>query len=141
MRSIAILVVALASLAAPASAQRGGDWFGPADADRDGVVTRDEFMQYRDANFARLDRNGDGVVSPADFPRLASFKPNAFARLTDALGGADHNGDGAISRAELAQASPVIFDRADADRDHRVTKAEYDAARARLRTTIQQKRN
>ncbi|WP_420141067.1 hypothetical protein [Sphingomonas sp.] len=61
--------------------------------------------------------------------RLASFKPDAFARLADALVGADHNGDGAISRVELAQAPPAMLDRGDADRDGRVTKAEHGAAR------------
>jgi hypothetical protein len=141
MRNIALLGAALACLASPALAQRGGDWFATADADRDGVVIRDEFVRYRDGNFGRLDRNGDGVVSPADFPRLASRKPDAFARLTEALGGADRNGDGAISRTELAQAPPTMFERADANRDGRVTEAEYDAARARMRATLQQKRN
>lgn len=141
MRSIAILTVVLACLCSPAVAQRGGDWFDTADANHDGVVSRDEFMRYREANFGRLDRNNDGVVSPADFPRLARFKPDAFERVTEALGGADRNGDGAISRAELTQAPPVMFDRADANRDDRVTKAEYDAARARMRDALQQRRN
>ncbi|WP_375286429.1 hypothetical protein [Sphingomonas sp.] len=141
MRSIAFLAAALAGLASPALAQRGGDWFAAADADRDGAVSRAEFVRYRDANFGRLDRNGDGVVSPADFPRLASLRPEAFARLTEALGGADRNGDGAISRTELAQAPPVMFDRTDANRDGRVTQAEYDAGRARMRDAIQQSRN
>lgn len=141
MRSLTILAASLAFLASPALAQRGGDWFGTADADGNGVVTRAEFLHYRDANFDRLDRNGDGVVSPADTPRLASARPEAFARLTQALGGADRNGDGAISRAELAQAPPVMFDRADANGDGQVTTAEYDAARERMRSAVQQRRN
>lgn len=141
MRSLTILAASLAFLASPALAQRGGDWFNAADADGNGVVTRAEFLHYRDANFDRLDRNGDGVVSPADAPRLASARPEAFARLTGALGGADRNGDGAISRAELAQAPPVMFDRADANSDGQVTTAEYDAARERMRSAVQQRRN
>lgn len=141
MRSITLLAAALACLASPALAQPGGDWFGAADADRDGSVTRTEFVRHRDASFGRLDRNGDGVVSPADFPRLASRRPEAFARLTEAFGGADRNGDGAISRGELAQTPPVMFGRADTNRDGRVTRAEYDAARARLRATVRQRRN
>lgn len=141
MRSILILAGALAASASPALAQRGGDWFDAADTNRDAAVTRAEFVQNRDANFGRLDRNGDGVVSPADFPRLASRRPEAYARLTEALGGADRNGDGAISRGELAQAPPVMFERADANHDGRVTQAEYEAARARMRASLGQNRN
>jgi Ca2+-binding EF-hand superfamily protein len=142
MRSFLIFTMALAGIATPALAQRGGDdWFAGADTNADGFVTRTEFLAYRDAQFTKLDRNRDGVISPADFPRLAKRKPEALDRLMEALGGADSNGDGAISRSELAQSPPMMFDRADADHDGRVTKAEYDAARARMRAAIQQKRN
>lgn len=135
------LALATGSFATPALAQRGGgDWFAAADTNGDGVVTRAEFLRHRDSSFARLDRNKDGVVSPADFPRLANRKPGMFDRLMDALDIADSNGDGAISRSELAQSPPVMFDRADADHDGRVTKAEYDAARARMQAAIQQTR-
>lgn len=137
---ILILSLALAGIATPAFAQRGGgDWFA-ADTNGDGVVTRAEFLNHRDTSFAKLDRNRDGVVSPADFPRLANRNPEALARLTAAMNGADGNGDGAISRSELAQSPPVMFDRADADHDGRVTKAEYDAARARMQAAIEQRR-
>lgn len=128
-----LLVAAAAGMAAPAWAQRDGDWFAAADADRDGVVTRGEFLRWRDAAFARLDRNGDGIVSPADFPRLARWRPEALQRLMGALGAADANGDGVISRDELRRSPPLVFDRADTDRDGRVTRAEYDAARATIR--------
>lgn len=142
MRNIPILFAVLVGIAAPALAQRGGgEWFNAADANGDGSVTRAEFASYRDANFGKLDRNSDGLVSPADFPRLAKRKPDALARLTQVLGNADSNGDGVISRSELAQAPPVMFDRSDTNRDGRVTKAEYDAARAQMRAAIEQKRN
>lgn len=66
--------------------------------------------------FSKLDRSGDGVVSTADFPRLAKRKPEALA-LIAAIGDADSNGDGTISRSELEQAPPVMFERADTNRD------------------------
>ena len=141
MRSLLIFSAALTSIASPALAQRGGDWFAAADTNSDGVVTRAEFIAYRDARFTKFDRNKDGVISPADLPRLAKRKPEALDRLMGAMGGADGNGDGAISRSELAQSPPMMFDRADADRDGRVTKAEYDAARAKMQAAVQQTRN
>ncbi len=141
MHILLIFSAALASVATPALTQRGGgDWFAATDTNDDGVVTRTEFLSHRDASFARLDRNSDGVVSPADFPRLAKRNPEALARLTAAMDGADSNGDGAISRGELAQSPPGMFDRADADHDGRVTTAEYDAARARMQAAIGQRR-
>jgi EF hand len=141
MRNITILCALLASVATPALAQRGGEWFGPADANGDGAVTRAEFLSYRDANFGKLDRNGDGVVSPADFPRLAKRKPEALERLMGMLGNADSNGDGAVSRVELAKSPPMMFDRVDANHDGRVTRTEYDDARARMRAAAERQRN
>lgn len=141
MRTMPILCALLASVATPAFAQRGVEWFDAADANADGTVTRAEFLSYRDANFGKLDRNGDGVVSPADFPRLAKRKPEALERLMGMLGNADSNGDGAVSRVELAKAPPVMFDRADADHDGRVTRAEYDEARAHMRAAVERQRN
>lgn len=144
-------LLAIALIATPASAGLGGgfmggarggggDWFETADKNRDGIVTRAEFLAYRDGNFDRLDRNGDGVVSPADFPRLAQARPAAYQRLTEALGNADANHDGAISRAEMAKAPPAMFDRADANHDGKVTKAEFDAAREQMRSRVEQMR-
>ncbi len=125
--------LAVPALARPAAMAGGGDWFEPADANGDGVVTREEFLRHRAGNFDKLDRNHDGVVSPADYPRLAKLKPEAYQRLTAMLDQADRNGDGAVSRAEMAETPPLMFTLADADQDGRVTRAEYDAARQTLR--------
>lgn len=133
MRNIALLGAALACLASPALAQRGGDWFATADADRDGVVIRDEFVRYRDGNFGRLDRNGDGVVTRDDFSRIARLRPEAGKRLAAMIAQADANRDGKLTRAELAAAPTPIFDRADGNGDGSVSKAEAEAAKAMLR--------
>ncbi|WP_336966105.1 hypothetical protein [Sphingobium aquiterrae] len=142
-----LAALTIAGLAAPAAAQFGmagrgdrGDWFAKADSNRDGVVTQAEFAAFRNGTFDQLDRNGDGVVSPADFPRLAKVRPDAYARLTEMLGRADSNGDGATSREELAQSPPRMFALADADNDGRVTKAEFDAARERTRAFLAERR-
>ncbi|PZU60940.1 MAG: hypothetical protein DI547_00360 [Sphingobium sp.] len=145
--SIFVLVIAAAGapLSGPASAQGpttrgGGDpgaWFDKADANHDSVVTRAEFAAFRSENFSRLDRNGDGVVSPADFPRLAKARPDAYRRLTAMLGEADTNHDGAVSRAELAAAPPVLFSIADVDHDGRVTRTEFDVSREKTRQRLE----
>lgn len=40
-----------------------------SDADKDGVVTEQEFLDASDAWFDRMDRTGDGVVTLEDFRR------------------------------------------------------------------------
>lgn len=41
-------------------------WLRAADANRDGVITLDETLAHADKQFARLDRNADGVLDQAD---------------------------------------------------------------------------
>ena len=41
-------------------------WLRAADANRDGVITLEEAVAHADKQFARLDRNGDGIVDQAD---------------------------------------------------------------------------
>lgn len=38
------------------------------DANRDGVVTRAEYDAFHGARFTRLDRNGDGRITPDELP-------------------------------------------------------------------------
>lgn len=131
----------------PASAQMGrlggGDrtaWFDKADANRDDRVTRAEFDAFRMAQFGQLDRNGDGVVSPADFPRLAKARPDAYAQLTGMLDQADMNGDGVISRDEMRASPPRLFLIADTDRSNEVTRTEFYAAREKMKAAIAARR-
>jgi hypothetical protein len=48
------------------SQSRDGGAIEQADANKDGKVTRQEYIDARAAQFARMDRNGDGVVDDAD---------------------------------------------------------------------------
>jgi Ca2+-binding EF-hand superfamily protein len=124
-------------LAAPASAQfMGGgnpmEAFEGADTNHDGVVTRAEFLAARSARFDTMDRNGDGFISPDDFGMILKLRPQAAQKLDAFIKQADSNGDGKVSRTELANAPTPIFDMADANHDGRVDKAELAAARERL---------
>jgi uncharacterized low-complexity protein len=50
-------------------AGKGGEGkcgMGRMDADGDGKVTRDEFMQGHEAMFDKIDQNGDGVIDQAE---------------------------------------------------------------------------
>lgn len=135
-----------AGFAAPVTAQMGrfssgNDWFAEADADSDGQVTRTEFQAMRDRNFSKLDRNGDGIVSPSDFPRLAKIRPDAYRRVTAMVEQADANGDGAVSHQEMVNSRAMMFDMADRDRNGIVTKAEANAAKQAMHDMAAQRRD
>jgi hypothetical protein len=140
-RPLLLLTLAAATLATtPADAQRrqrgGGDrspleQLAKADANGDGITTREEFRTARAARFKQMDRNGDGAVSRDDFGRLIKFRPEIGQRLDTMLAEADANHDGRLSQDEMAKAPMPLFDRADANGDDRVDRAELADARAR----------
>lgn len=138
-----IILAAAALLAAPpAFAQSPGEGMkllAGADANGDGVVTRDEYARERAANFVRLDRNKDGAVSKSDFKRLSRFKPDAADRLDALIGAMDTNNDGKATRAEFEAAPMPMFDHADSDGNGRIDAQEMAAAKARMSELKQQR--
>ncbi|WP_395443874.1 EF-hand domain-containing protein [Caulobacter sp. UC70_42] len=86
----------------------------------------------RSAQFERLDRNGDGVVTLSEFPRLAkSSRPKAKA-LKAVITHADQDGDGRVTRPEFVDGPAPLFDRADRDHDGRLSRDEVAAVRDQL---------
>lgn len=152
MKTFSLLLIgcqigALALGASPAAAQTGRlgggepmQWFDKADTNRDDRVTSAEFSAFRLSQFGQLDRNGDGVVSPTDFPRLAKLRPDAYAKLTGMIGQSDANGDGVVTRAEMGFSPPRMFTLADANGNGEVTRAEFDAARDRMQAAVAARR-
>lgn len=106
--------------------------FAQTDANKDGKISRAEYVAARTARFGELDHNKDGAVSKADFPRAAA-NPQAAARLDAIIGEADANKDGKVTRAELNKAPSPGFDRADTNHDGAVTAAELSALRGAAR--------
>jgi hypothetical protein len=66
--------------------------FARYDKDKDGAVTRQEYLANRRKNFDKLDKNGDGVLS---FDEYATKAVDKFAEAD-----ADHNGK--LSPTEFA---------------------------------------
>jgi len=80
--------------------------FASSDADGDGIVTRAEFDSHRqamreerrarraDRQFGRLDSNGDGQISAAEYEAVHAARMEArFTKI-------DADGDGVISESE-----------------------------------------
>ena len=134
-----LIGVAVSSIATVAAAQEGSNLeraFAQADLNHDGVVTRAEFQSSREARFRTLDRNRDGYLSADDLPKgLGLFRPNA-ARVTQMLALFDTDHDGRISLAEFVAGSMRLFDQTDVNHDGVLTRAEANAAAARLKAAL-----
>jgi EF hand len=111
--------------------------FTAMDADKDGKVTEAEIAAYRAAQIAGLDADGNGLISAAEM--TAQIEKQMSERAADMaakrIAAQDVDGDGSLSVEELAS-RPVpadMFDRVDTDGDGAITRAEADAAEAKMR--------
>ncbi|MBB5713766.1 hypothetical protein FHS94_000589 [Sphingomonas aerophila] len=84
--------------AAPEASQRAREEkrFDRYDKDRDGRITRDEYLLQRRKAYAKLDTNGDGRLS---FDEWAAKTVTKFT-------GADADKSGSVTRTEFATTAP-----------------------------------
>ncbi|MET0270711.1 MAG: hypothetical protein ABW173_09810 [Sphingomonas sp.] len=115
-------------------------WIAQADADRDGTVSRGEFLADADAFFARLDLDRDGELIPSEIspyemgvpetrlyaPRGAGAPAPRQKRKKDERYDVPAAGAGRYAFLNIPQ--PVAS--ADADFNRGVTRAEFAAAAA-----------
>lgn len=93
------------------------DRFVDLDTNRDGRLTRDEWHGSA-AVFRALDGNGDGVLTRAEALGNNTTVQDEFRSV-------DVNGDGAIARDEWHW-NAAAFDRLDADHDGRISRREFE---------------
>lgn len=134
-----LLAIVLSTAAAQAFAERSGSRLQDADSNQDGLVTKDEFNVWRDAQFVRRDRNGDGFLDEADFPRKRHVQMDADGDMAKRRPKMDADGDGKVSKAEFAAAPTTGFDAADKDSNGVLDAQEIAAAKERLRERRQQR--
>ena len=134
MKKVTLLVCAgvlAAALSGTACAQmRGspGQMLEKADANKDGVVTREEYHEARMAMFAKLDRNDDGFIDQEDAPKFRRRGNGDGGERMDALKQElDRDSDGRISREEFANGPLLVFEKADSNKDGKLDSAEIDA--------------
>ena len=100
------------------------------DANKDGVVTWAEMTDDMGHASAIYDRNSDGVTTAWELEATGNVREGAaFAGLIYRhFKDLDTNGDGKVSRDEMAAAVRYIFDAADRDHDGKLTAAEWQSA-------------
>ncbi len=129
MLRAALLVTAVSFAAFPALAQSQDPMqallanFDRIDIDGDGVISRAEFRNVRAVRWTQIDRNGDGYLGDDDFPRLAARR--ARTQLAE-IAHLDTNGDGRISQSEFLDGPLPLFEQADRNADGVLTRSEID---------------
>lgn len=90
---------------ANAQVQRAGDYLSKMDADHDGRVSLAEYQGWLSYAFDAMDRNRDGVLSPAEQPGgkgAALSIAEHRARIAERFRKQDANHDGFLGAKELA---------------------------------------
>ena len=119
---------------------RPGQMFEEMDANKDGKVTKDEFLASHDkmtgARFGRLDKNGDGSIGKDEIPAPppGAGGEGGRPRFMPDLSKMDKDGNGSISKDEFTAGSKEMglerFGKMDKDGDGAISKEEVEAARA-----------
>ncbi|WP_129644718.1 EF-hand domain-containing protein [Peristeroidobacter agariperforans] len=124
--SAALLIL----LSTPALAQmRGEGVFERSDLNKDGTVTREEFVAARADHFAKLDRNSDGYIDSNDVPERLAKRRKQKGGSDGMAGQFDADGDKKVTKDEFVNGPTKLFDRADTDKDNVLDATELAAAK------------
>lgn len=127
--------------------------FAKIDADKDGTITKEEVKASREAmraersdrHFKAMDKDGDGSISRAEFDTAHTVRDGKRGEWggkrrhqVHMMGGrmfdrADADKDGKITLAEASRAALARFDEMDTNKDGTVTAAERKEAMKAMR--------
>ena len=92
------------------------------DADKDGLVTKDEMETGLKADYMAADSNGDGCINPAEVRAENAQRLRRDASQASPL--VDWNLDGCVDLREFGNTAHSYFDLADRTKDGRVSQLE-----------------
>ncbi|MGD9471303.1 MAG: EF-hand domain-containing protein [Novosphingobium sp.] len=130
--------------------EHGAEMFAQMDANGDGVINDADREARKGARFDALDSDGNGVLSREEFAAGQGMRGHGKGKddmgrgKHDQMRGhggkmmerADANGDGSVSKAEFDAAHMAMFDKADANGDGMVTDKERRAAFKQMRARV-----
>lgn len=142
-RSVAVILSVASMAPAIASSQAlaaAGDYGGKhgrghgygerlkrMDSDKDGAITKDEFLQQRIRQFKELDANKDGAVDNAELE--SPMKERSEFRVKRMMKKLDANADSKVSRDEFQTGPRERFKARDIDGDGKMTEADMPPGR------------
>jgi Ca2+-binding EF-hand superfamily protein len=95
------------------------------DKDKNGVVTKSEFLNFASAEFDRVDADKSGSLTAQEFAHSRFAGRSAGYRdVADLVRLMDQNRTGAVEKAEFMQFISAEFDRIDADKSGTLTRQE-----------------
>lgn len=128
--------VAVAAMGGGHHGPRAGQMFEMMDLNKDGEITKEEAETAGAQRFSEADADGDGFISPEEMQaRMAARIEDRQKALFEHK---DTDKDGRLSQEEMTGGEggkrlERMFDRLDANDDGKITRAEADAARERMR--------
>jgi len=99
------------------------------DSNQDGMVSKQEFDDFHNSYFKKIDVNNDGQLSPEEMQAShCKLHGREDMHISNRFEKSDTNHDGALSRKE-AKDMPMLsqyFDKIDANKDGKVTQKELN---------------
>jgi Ca2+-binding EF-hand superfamily protein len=133
IKRLALLTVAATTLATAAFADGGrggpGGFLKSADLNKDGVIDQTEFQTTRDKWFADLDTNKDGFVTADELKAFGEKMHDEWAKKHGDQAANQPDSDKTRKHGDFSQR---ILERVDADKDGKISKAEFDAEGSKL---------
>ena len=107
----------------------------PIDTDGDGIVSAEEASTHASSGFAQYDADDDGQISEDEYMDSASLAmpisrrnvERRYVNRTERFKGMDADGNGDVTLAEFVAKAKESYDAADADKDGKVTVWEFRA--------------
>ncbi len=138
MTSLMVAIAAGATVAAGKEHGHGGPGrhisFDNVDTNKDGKLTQAEMEAHMEARFNETDADNNGLVSPEELSaRMAEKQSKRIdKRVRHMMDRKDANEDGQLSKEEMKpRFMAKMLKRADTDGDGALSKAEFEAVKAK----------
>lgn len=114
-----------------AAGLRTMDMMHMIDTNKDGMVSKDEWIAYQERLFKTLDKDADGSLDTQEFyghPMPVSFATAGFAHGLETqqmFGKIDANGDGKVSHDEYIAFQTKVFEMMDSKKAHELSASDF----------------